>query len=147
MVEETKTQAGASRAKGGRRGKATQSQVDNEATNKTEIKVPDDDASEETNSDSDLDNGGKQYNFCTLAKLLESVPKLTSHNYYSWSAHIKSFLQSVPHTMKHLEGVYDKKHTKWNRMFDDALTNALRGTINTTGEYNVNYLILDNIRE
>ena len=74
----------------------------------------DDDANEETDSDSDLDSGGKQYNFCTLAKLLEPVPKLTSHNYYSWNAHIKSFLQCVPHAMKHLEVVYDKKHPKWN---------------------------------
>ncbi|SOV04674.1 uncharacterized protein UDID_17165 [Ustilago sp. UG-2017a] len=121
------------------RTKSAQSRVDNEATNETEIEVPDDDADEETDSDSNLDNGSKQYNFCTLAKLLEPVPKLT--------AHIKSFLRSVPHPMKHLKGAYDKKHAKWNHTFDDALTNALHGTIETTGEYNVNYLILDIIRE
>lgn len=105
------------------------------------------DADKGTDSDSDLDGDSKQYNFHTLAKLLEPVPKLTSHNYYSWSAHIKSFLRSVPHAMKHLEGAYNKKHTKWNHTFDDALINALRGTIDTIGEYNVNYLILDIIRE
>ena len=80
MVEETETQP--AKAKGGRKGKATQMRViDNEATNKTETN----DANEETDSDSDLDNGGKQYNFHMLAKLLEPVPKLMSHNYYSWS--------------------------------------------------------------
>ncbi|SYW81977.1 uncharacterized protein UHO2_00462 [Ustilago hordei] len=148
MVEETKTQTSTSRAKGGRKGKATQSQViDNKATNKTETKVPDNDANEETDSNSDLNNGVKQYNFCTLVKLLEPVPKLTSHNYYSWNAHIKSFVWCVPHAMKHLYGVYDKKHPKWNHMFNDTLTNALCSTINTTREYNVNYLILNIIRE
>ncbi|CCF47995.1 hypothetical protein NDA11_005882 [Ustilago hordei] len=49
--------------------------------------------------------------------------------------------------MKHLKGAYDKKHNKWNHTFDDALTNALHGTINTTIKYNVNYLILNIIRE
>ncbi|SYW73943.1 uncharacterized protein UHO2_00808 [Ustilago hordei] len=49
--------------------------------------------------------------------------------------------------MKHLEGTYDKKHPKWKQSFDDALMNAVCGTIDTTGEYNVNYLILDIIRE
>ena len=49
--------------------------------------------------------------------------------------------------MKHLDGAYDKKHPKWNCMFDDALTNALHSTIDTTGEFNINYLILDIIRE
>ena len=115
MVEETETQAGASKAKGGRKGKTTQPQVtNNKATNETETKVIDNDANEETDSNSNLNSGGKQFNFHTLVKLLEPVPKLTSHNYYSWNAHIKSFLQCVPHAMKHLEVVYDKKHPKWN---------------------------------
>ncbi|SOV08316.1 uncharacterized protein UDID_17350 [Ustilago sp. UG-2017a] len=148
MVQETEAQAIASKVKGGRKGKATQPRVaDNEATNESDTKAIDDNADEETDSDSDHDNDGKQYNFRTLAKLLEPVPKLTSHNYYSWSTHIKSFLRCVPHAMKHLDGAYDKKHPKWNHTFDDALTNALRSTINTTGEFNINYLILDIIRE
>ena len=49
--------------------------------------------------------------------------------------------------MKHLEGVYNKKHPKWSCMFNDVLTNALCGTVNTTREHNINYLILDIIRE
>ncbi|KAJ1044626.1 hypothetical protein NDA10_001302 [Ustilago hordei] len=32
-------------------------------------------------------------------------------------------------------------------LLDDALINALRGTIDTTGEHNVNYLVLDVIKE
>ena len=148
MVQVAKAQAATSKAKGGRKGKIMQPQaVYNEATNKSDTEVIDDDAEEETDSDLDHDNNGKQYNFHTLAKLLEPVPKLTSHNYYSWSAHIKSFLRCVPYAMKHLDGVCNKKHLKWNRMFDDALMNALRSTINTTGEFNINYLILDIIRE
>ena len=75
------------------------------------------------------------------------MPKLTSCSYYSWSAHMKSFLRSVPHVMKHLEGTYNKKHPKWSCSLNDALINALHGTIDTTGEYNVNYLILDVIKE
>ncbi|KAJ1025725.1 hypothetical protein NDA18_004062 [Ustilago nuda] len=146
MTDKAETQAGASRAKGGRKGKVSQLQAtDNEVTNKTEVEVIDDD--KETGSDSDQDSGGKQYNFHALAKLLELVPKLTSQNYYSWNVHIKSFLRSVPYAMKHLEGTYDKKHPKWKQSFDDALTNTVRGTIDTTGEYNVNYLLLDIIRE
>ncbi|KAJ1026137.1 hypothetical protein NDA18_003796 [Ustilago nuda] len=148
MVEDTKAQVVASKARGGRKGKAVQPRAaNNEATNEPDTRVINNDADEETDSDSDHDNGGKQYNFCTLAKLLEPVPKLTSHNYYSWNAHIKSFLRCVPHAMKHIDGVYGKKHPKWNCTFDDALTNALCSTINTTGEYNINYLILDIIRE
>ncbi|SOV02763.1 uncharacterized protein UDID_18026 [Ustilago sp. UG-2017a] len=120
MVQETKAQAVASKVKGGRKGKATQPRVaDNEATNKSDTEVIDDNADEETDSDSDHDNDGKQYNFRTLAKLLEP----------------------------HLDGAYDKKHPKWNHTFDDALTNALHSTIDTTGEFNINYLILDIIRE
>ncbi|SPC61126.1 uncharacterized protein UHOD_11242 [Ustilago sp. UG-2017b] len=149
MVDKTEPQVGASetirRARGGRKGKAVLAQTDNEATDKVEAKPIDEGVDEDSDSDSDTDS--KQYNFRRLAKLLESVPKLTSRNYYSWNAHIKSFLQSIPHAMKHLEGIYNKKHPKWSRSFDDALTNALRGTINTTGEYNINYLILDIIRE
>ena len=121
--------------------------IDNEATNKSDTKVIDNDAEEETDSDSDHNNNRKPYNFCTLEKLLEPIPKLTSHNYYSWNAHIKSFLRCIPHTMKHLDGAYDKKHPKWNCTFDDALTNALCSTIDTTGEHNINYLIPDIIRE
>ncbi|UTT96316.1 hypothetical protein NDA17_005636 [Ustilago hordei] len=144
MTDNTKIQAGASKAKGGRKGKVPQPRVpDNDATNKTEIEATD----EETDSDSDQNSGSKRYNFRTLVKLLEPVPKLMSQSYYSWNVHIKSFLQSVPHAMKHLEGTYDKNHPKWNCVFDDALTNAVHGTINTTGEYNINYLILDIIRE
>ncbi|SOV01892.1 uncharacterized protein UDID_18829 [Ustilago sp. UG-2017a] len=148
MVQETEAQAVASKVKGGRKGKATQPRVaDNEATNESDTEAIDDNTDEEIDSDLDHDNDGKQYNFRTLAKLLEPVPKLTSHNYYSWSAHIKSFLRCVPHAMKHLDGAYDKKHPKWNHTFDDALTNTLRSTIDTTGEFNINYLILDIIRE
>ncbi|SPC63223.1 uncharacterized protein UHOD_12074 [Ustilago sp. UG-2017b] len=131
MVEDTET-----RTKGSRKGKNTQVRVDNDATNENEPEAIDNEADEDTDSDSDFDDGDKQYNFRTLAKLLEPVPKLTSRNYYSWSAHVKSFLRSVPHAMKHLEGTYDKKHPKWSRSLDDALINALRGTIDTTGEYN-----------
>ncbi|SOV05388.1 uncharacterized protein UDID_18403 [Ustilago sp. UG-2017a] len=142
MVEDTET-----RTKGSRKGKNTQVWVDNDATNKNKPEAINNEADEDTDSDSDFDDGDKRYNFRTLAKLLEPVPKLTSRNYYSWSAHMKSFLRSVPHAMKHLEGTYDKKHPKWSHSLDDALINALRGTIDTTGEYNVNYLILDVIKE
>ncbi|KAJ1571648.1 hypothetical protein NDA11_000142 [Ustilago hordei] len=91
MVDNAEMQAGASRTKGGKKGKVSQLQAaNNEVTNETEVEVIDDD--EETGSDSDQDSGGKQYNFCTLAKLLKLVPKLTSQNYYSWNVHIKSFL-------------------------------------------------------
>ncbi|SPC68031.1 uncharacterized protein UHOD_12218 [Ustilago sp. UG-2017b] len=127
MVEDTET-----RTKGSRKGKNTQVQVDNDATNKNEPEAINNEADEDTDSDSDFDDGDKRYNFRTLAKLLEPVPKLTSRNYYSWSAHVKSVLQSVPHAMKHLEGTYDKKHPKWSCSLDDALINALRGTIDTT---------------
>ncbi|SYW86587.1 uncharacterized protein UHO2_04084 [Ustilago hordei] len=142
MVEDTET-----RTKGSRKGKNTQVRVDNNATNENELEAINNEADEDTDSDSDFDDGNKRYNFRTLAKLLEPMPKLTSRNYYSWSAHVKSFLQSVPHAMKHLEGTYDKKHPKWSCSLDDALINALHGTIDTTGEYNVNYLVLDVIKE
>ncbi|SPC65486.1 uncharacterized protein UHOD_11078 [Ustilago sp. UG-2017b] len=131
MVEDTET-----RTKGSRKGKNTQVRVDNDATNKNEPEAIDNEADEDTDSDSDFDDGDKRYNFHTLAKLLEPMPKLMSRNYYSWNAHVKSFLRSVPHAMKHLEGTYDKKHPKWSRSLDDALINALHGTIDTTGEYN-----------
>ncbi|KAJ1037955.1 hypothetical protein NDA10_007986 [Ustilago hordei] len=142
MVEDTET-----RTKGSRKGKNTQVRVDNNATSENEPEAINDEADGDTDSDSNFDDGDKRYNFRTLAKLLEPVPKLTSRNYHSWSAHVKSFLRSVPHAMKHLEGTYDKKHPKWSRSLDDALINALRGTINTTGEHNVNYLVLDVIKE
>ncbi|SOV08787.1 uncharacterized protein UDID_17732 [Ustilago sp. UG-2017a] len=86
MVQETEAQAVASKVKGGRKGKATQPRVaDNEATNESDTEVIDNNADEEIDSDSDHDNDGKQYNFHTLAKLLEPVPKLTSHNYYKFN--------------------------------------------------------------
>ncbi|KAJ1035012.1 hypothetical protein NDA18_000617 [Ustilago nuda] len=148
MVEDSKTQIGAStRIKGGRKGKTTQVRADNDTTNKNELEAINNNTDKGAGSDSDFDNGNKRYNFCTLAKLLEPVPKLMSHNYYSWSAHMKSFLQSVPHAMKHLKGAYDKKHPKWSRSLNNTLINALCGTIDTTGEHNVNYLILDVTKE
>lgn len=56
-------------------------------------------------------------------------------------------MQGVMTAMKHLKGTYDKKHPKWSCSLDDALINTLHGTIDTTGEHNVNYLILDVIKE
>ncbi|KAJ1034336.1 hypothetical protein NDA18_001197 [Ustilago nuda] len=49
--------------------------------------------------------------------------------------------------MEHLEGTYNTSHPRWSRTFDDALTNATQGTIDTTGEYNINYNLLDIIKE
>ena len=148
MVEDTKTQVSTStKTKGGRKGKTTQVQANNDATNKNEPEAINNKADEGADSNSNFNDGDKQYNFHTLAKLLEPVPKLTSHSYYSWSTHVKSFLQSVPHAMKHLKGTYDKKHPKWSHSLNDALINALQGTIDTTGEHNVNYLVLDVIKE
>ncbi|SYW74004.1 uncharacterized protein UHO2_00869 [Ustilago hordei] len=118
MVEDTKM-----RTKGSRKGKNTQVWVDNDATNKNEPEAIDNEANEDTDSDSNFNDGN------------------------NWSAHVKSFLRSVPHVMKHLEGTYDKKHPKWSCSLDDALINALHGTIDSTGEYNVNYLVLDVIKE
>ncbi|SAM85847.1 uncharacterized protein UBRO_21018 [Ustilago bromivora] len=77
----------------------------------------DNDADEEYNSD--LDDDDRRYDFHTLAKLLKL----------------------------HLEGTYNENHLRWRHPFDDALTNAVRGTIDTVGDYNVNYLLLDIIRE
>ncbi|SPC63827.1 uncharacterized protein UHOD_11339 [Ustilago sp. UG-2017b] len=116
MVEETKPQAGASKTtkrSRGRKGKTVQQvQTNNEATDKNKAEVINGVVNEELNSDSDFDSGSKQYNFHTLAMLLEPVPKLTLCNYHSWSTHIKSFLQSVLHAMKHLEGAYcQRSHT------------------------------------
>ncbi|UTT91984.1 hypothetical protein NDA17_001265 [Ustilago hordei] len=71
------------------------------------------------------------------------VPKLTSRNYYSWSTLIKANLRVVPHATRHLEGTYDRNHPKWNRTFDNALVGVLRSTLDTEGEYNVLYLLLD----
>ncbi|SOV07788.1 uncharacterized protein UDID_19540 [Ustilago sp. UG-2017a] len=109
------------RTKGSRKGKNTQVQVDNDATNENEPEAINNEADKDTDSDPDFDDGD--------------------------NAHVKSFLRSVPHAMKHLEGTYDKKHPKWSRSLDDALINTLRGTIDTTREYNVNYLVLDVIKE
>ena len=49
--------------------------------------------------------------------------------------------------MEHLEGTYNTSHPRWSHAFDDALTNTTQGTIDTTGEYNVNYILLDIIKE
>ncbi|KAJ1028966.1 hypothetical protein NDA18_002599 [Ustilago nuda] len=93
MAEDTETQVSASsRTKGSRKGKATQARVNNDAANENKQEAINNEANEDANSDSDFDDGDKRYSFCTLAKLLKSVPKLMSHNYHSWSAHIKSFL-------------------------------------------------------
>ncbi|SYW81521.1 uncharacterized protein UHO2_00045 [Ustilago hordei] len=118
MVEDTEM-----RTKGSRKGKNTQVRVDNDATNENEPEAINNEADEDTDSNSDFDDGN------------------------NWSAHVKSFLRSMPHVMKHLEGTYDKKHPKWSCSLDDALINALHGIIDTTGEHNVNYLILDVIKE
>ncbi|SOV06461.1 uncharacterized protein UDID_17474 [Ustilago sp. UG-2017a] len=127
MVDDTNSQAGASKA--AKRSKRTkkvtivrQTQAENTTNNDNEI-------DDEPESKSDDDDIGKQYSFHTLAKLLEPVLKLTYQNYYSWSAHVRSFLQSVPHAMEHLEGMYNVDHPKWSHSFDNALTNAIRGTV------------------
>ncbi|KAJ1588263.1 hypothetical protein NDA12_005585 [Ustilago hordei] len=124
MVEDTETQVSTSmRTKGSRKGKATQVQADNDTMIENELEAIDNEADEDADSDSDFNDGN------------------------NWSAHMKSFLRSVPHAMKHLEGMYDKKHPKWSCCLDDALINALHGTIDTTREHNVNYLVLDVIKE
>ncbi|SOV08056.1 uncharacterized protein UDID_17272 [Ustilago sp. UG-2017a] len=43
----------------------------------------------------------------------------------------------------HLEGTYNSDHPKWNRTFDDVLAGVLRSTLDTEGEYNTLYLLLD----
>ena len=75
------------RTKGGKRGKTTQRvQIDEEVTD-------DNEAEEESDSGDDDD----RYDYRTLAKILETVPKLTSRNYYSWCTLIKANLRVVPH--------------------------------------------------
>ncbi|CCF53696.1 conserved uncharacterized protein, partial [Ustilago hordei] len=63
-------------------------------------------------------------------KLLKPVPKLTSQNYYDWSTHVRSFLQSVPNAIENLEGTYNDDHLRWRQSFNLTLTNAVQGTIN-----------------
>ncbi|KAJ1030781.1 hypothetical protein NDA18_002014 [Ustilago nuda] len=75
---------------GGRKGKTPQQQADTRTIDETE--AINDDIDDEPDSDSDVNDGGKRYNFHTLLKLLEPVSKLMSLNYYSWSAHVRSFL-------------------------------------------------------
>ncbi|KAJ1028907.1 hypothetical protein NDA18_002930 [Ustilago nuda] len=140
MAGEEDHQAGeaAKNTKGGRKGKVVQQvQIDDEATdgNETEFNEA------EEGSDSNDDN--EWYDYDTLAKIMEVVPKLTSQNYYSWSTLIKATLRVVPHAIQHLEGTYDSNHPKWNRTFDDALAGVLRSTFDTEGEHNILYLLLE----
>ncbi|SYW76942.1 uncharacterized protein UHO2_05659 [Ustilago hordei] len=123
-----------------RKGKMPQqAQIDEEATNGNETEYFDN----EDEGGSESDNDDDQYDYCTLAKILETVPKLTSCNYYSWSTLIKANLRVVPHATQHLKGTYDKDHPKWNKTFDNALVGVLQSTLDTKGEYNVLYLLLD----
>jgi hypothetical protein len=140
MAGEGDHQAGETtkKTKGGRKGKVVQQvQIDDEATdgNKTEFN--------EAEEGSDFDDDNERYDYRTLAKIVEAVPKLTSQNYYSWSTLIKATLRVVPHAIQHLEGTYDNNHPKWNRNFDDALAGVLRSTLDTEGEHNILYLLLD----
>ncbi|SOV02711.1 uncharacterized protein UDID_18007 [Ustilago sp. UG-2017a] len=112
-----------------RKGKTPQRvQIDKEATdgNETEYFDNEDEGGSESDDDDD------RYDYRTLAKILETVPKLTSRNYYI-----------VPHATRHLEGTYDRNHPKWNRTFDNTLVGVLQSTLDTEGEYNVLYLLLD----
>ncbi|UTT87813.1 hypothetical protein NDA17_002374 [Ustilago hordei] len=45
--------------------------------------------------------------------------------------------------MHHLEGKYDRSHPKWDRTFDNALVGVLRSTLDTKGEHNILYLLLN----
>ncbi|KAJ1591244.1 hypothetical protein NDA11_007524 [Ustilago hordei] len=144
MAGESDHQASMSEAarktKEGRKGKTTQQvQIDEEATDGNETEYFDN----EDGGGSELDDDDDRYNYCTLAKILETVPKLMSRNYYSWCTLVKANLQVVPHAMHHLEGKYDRSHLKWDRTFDNALVGVLRGTLDTEGEHNVLYLLLD----
>ncbi|SOV08507.1 uncharacterized protein UDID_17414 [Ustilago sp. UG-2017a] len=76
--------------------------------------------------ESDLGDDDNRYNYCTLAKILETVPS-----------------SLVPYATRHLEGKYDRSHPKWNRTFDNALVGVLRSTLDTEGEHNVLHLLLD----
>ena len=83
MVDETKPQASTSEtAKSSKRVKKVtviwQTQPENIAKDDNEIE-------DELEYKSDNNNFSKQYSLCTLAKLPEPVPKLTSQNYYSVS--------------------------------------------------------------
>ena len=96
MAGEGDHQAGETtkKTKGGRKGKVVQQvQIDDEATdgNETEFNEA------EEGSDSDDDN--KRYDYCTLANIMEAVPKLMLRNYYSWSTLIKATLRVVPHAI------------------------------------------------
>ncbi|KAJ1037299.1 hypothetical protein NDA14_000906 [Ustilago hordei] len=140
MAGEGDHQAGemAKKTKGGRKGKVVQQvQIDDEATDSNETKFNE----AEEGSDSDDDN--KRYNYRTLAKIMEAVPKLTLRNYYSWSTLIKATLRVIPHAIQHLEGTYNNNHPKWNRNFDDALAGVLCSTLDAEGEHNILYLLLD----
>ncbi|SOV04525.1 uncharacterized protein UDID_17111 [Ustilago sp. UG-2017a] len=127
------TSEAARRTKGGKRGKTTQRvQIDEEVTNDNKAK-----------EESDSGNDDNRYDYRTLAKILETVPKLTSRNYYSWCTLIKANLRVVPYATRHLEGKYNRSHPKWNRTFDNALVGVLRSTLDTEGEHNVLHLLLD----
>ncbi|SOV06118.1 uncharacterized protein UDID_19409 [Ustilago sp. UG-2017a] len=128
----------AKRTKGGRKGKLVQQvQIDDEVTNGNETEF------NEAEEGSDTDNDKDWYDYRSIAKIAETVPKLTSRNYYSWSTLIKANLRVIPHAIRHLEGTYDSNHPKWNRTFDDALVGVIRSTLDTEGEHNILYLLLD----
>ncbi|SOV09160.1 uncharacterized protein UDID_19657 [Ustilago sp. UG-2017a] len=111
----------AKRMKGGRKGKLVQQvQIDDEVTDGNETEF------NEAEEGSDTDDDKDWCNYRTIAKIVETVPKLTSQNYYSWSTLIKANLRVIPHAIRHLEGTYDSNHPKWNRTFDDALLNEAK---------------------
>ncbi|KAJ1589930.1 hypothetical protein NDA12_002239 [Ustilago hordei] len=88
MAEDTNPQAGASDiAKRLKRGKKV---IIIQQTPVSTAANDDNDANEEY--DSDLDNNDRRYNFHTLVKLLELLPKLTLQNYYSWREYNFNYL-------------------------------------------------------
>ncbi|SOV03499.1 uncharacterized protein UDID_18688 [Ustilago sp. UG-2017a] len=98
-----------------RKGKTPQRvQIDKEATDGNETKYFDNE--DEGGSESDDDDN--RYDYRTLAKI------------WRWSP-----------SSRH--GTYDRNHPKWNRTFDNTLVGVLRSTLDTEGEYNVLYLLLD----
>ncbi|SOV01422.1 uncharacterized protein UDID_17657 [Ustilago sp. UG-2017a] len=117
MAGEGDHQAGEAtkKTKGGRKGKvAQQVRIDDEATDGNENEF------NEAEEESDSDDDNKR-----------------------WSTLIKATLRVVPHATQHLEGTYDSDHPKWNRTFDNVLAGVLRSTLDTEGEYNTLYLLLD----
>lgn len=102
------------------------------------------DSSDEEESDEETTEATskKSQSLSNMNKVMATIPKLNSRNYYSWRSSLLDALLVIKDGTDYALGQIKPNSKNWDGTFDARLSFCIRGTLERTGEYPVDWLAL-----